>query len=259
MTEARIYDCRVRHVRSAPVRNDFTYRTRMWLVDLDRLPRIPRVLRLLAQFRAADHLGDPAASLRQNVDSYLAQEDVDLRGGRVLMLTAARSFGHVFNPLTIYWCYDQTGEPTCVIAEVHNTYHGRHRYLLRPDPAGRAETDKCFYVSPFYPVGGAYRMSLPEPDDRLALSIRYQPPGGSPFVAVLRGRARPATPGNLLRAALRQPCPTLLVSARIRWQGIKLYLRGLPITPYPQHPRPHPSPCPHPAAVEGSTRSPHPM
>jgi cyclopropane fatty-acyl-phospholipid synthase-like methyltransferase/DUF1365 family protein len=231
MGRARVYDCTIRHVRREPVRNDFSYRTVMWLVDLDRLPRIPRALRALADFRASDHSGDPGSSLRRNVDAYLAESGIDLRGGRVLMLTAPRAFGHVFNPLTAYWCHDEAGRLACVIAEVHNTYGGRHRYLLRPDEAGRAEVDKQFYVSPFFPVAGGYRMSLPEPDENLALDIRYHPPGAPPFAAVLRGRGRPATISTLLRHALRTPCPTLLTAARIRLQGIKLYLRGLPVVP----------------------------
>jgi hypothetical protein len=161
MSEARIYHCAVRHVRRDPVRNDFTYRTVMWLVDLDRIPRLPGPLRLLAEFRPADHAGDPRRGLRNNVESFLAGEGIDLRGGRVLMLAAARSFGHVFNPLTVYWCHEETGRLACVIAEVHNTYGGRHRYLLRPDEAGRAEVGKEFCVSPFYPVAGRYAMNRP--------------------------------------------------------------------------------------------------
>jgi len=231
MRQARIYDCTVRHVRREPVRNDFTYRTVLWLVDLDHLPRIPRTLRALADFRAADHAGDPDLGLRRNVDAYLAEHGIDLHGGRVAMLAGARSFGHVFNPLTVYWCHRDGGGLACVIAEVHNTYGGRHRYLLRLDAAGRAEVDKAFYVSPFFPVDGRYRMSLPEPDDDLDLSIRFEPPGAAPFTAVLRGRGGPATIGALLRHALRQPCPTLLAAARIRLQGIRLYLKGLPVVP----------------------------
>ncbi|HTJ67845.1 MAG TPA: DUF1365 domain-containing protein [Actinospica sp.] len=229
MTDARIYDCTVRHVRREPVRNDFTYRSVMWLVDLDRLPRFPRALRMFAEFRAADHVGDPALSLRRNVDRYLAEQGVDIDGGRVLMLTGARAFGYVFNPITVYWCHAADGGLACVIAEVHNTYGGRHRYLLRTDDLGRAETKKEFFVSPFYPASGHYRMSVPEPDDELKLSIRYEPPDGAPFAAVLRGRAEPATVGAMMRHALRQPSSTLLGAARIRVQGIKLFLRGLPV------------------------------
>ncbi|WP_211244226.1 DUF1365 family protein [Actinospica robiniae] len=257
MPEARIYDCTIRHVRRGPVHNDFTYRTSLWLVDLDHIPRLPGPLNRLTEFRASDHAGDPKLGLRQNVESYLAGEGIDLAGGRVLMLTAPRSLGHVFNPLTVYWCHDAAGTLACVIAEVHNTYGGRHRYLLRPDDAGRADADKQFYVSPFYPVSGQYRMSVPEPGEDLHLTIRYQPPDAAPFVAVLRGRATPASLGAVVRRALTQPCPTLLTAARIRVQGVRLYLRGLPVTP--RSAQPSTQPCPrssdHTIASERTARS----
>jgi uncharacterized protein len=238
VSAAALYDCRVRHLRKGPVDNDFSYRTYQWLLDLDELPGLPRLVRGLAAFRAADHFGDPRARIRDNVEGYLAAHGVDLRGGRIMMLANARVLGHVFNPLTVYWCHDPRGEVVCVIAEVHNTYGQRHCYLLTPDGRGRADAAKEFYVSPFLPIeGGSYRMSLPEPGERLALSIRLDLPGRPPFVASLHGRRRPGTAANLLRLALRHPLPTLAVSARIRWQGARLYLRGLPVLPRPEHPR----------------------
>ena len=39
--------------------------------------------------------------------------------------------GYVFNPLSIFWCHDARALRH-VIAEVHNTYGGRHAYLLPP-------------------------------------------------------------------------------------------------------------------------------
>jgi DUF1365 family protein len=221
---AALYLCRLRHVRIEPIRNDFTYRTYLWLIDLDQPPRMPGPLRFLAGFRASDHLGDPTLPLRENVDRYLAQHEIDVTGGRVLMLAGARVLGHVFNPLSVYWC---------VIAEVHNTYGGMHCYLLALDELGRASADKQFYVSPFIPIEGTYRMMLPEPGDRLALSIRLDQPGRAPFVASLRGVRRPATAWNVLRTAFRLPLAPQVVSARIRVQGVKLYLRGLKVIPRP--------------------------
>jgi DUF1365 family protein len=151
------------------------------------------------------------------------------------MLTNARALGHVFNPLTVYWCHDASGAVACVIAEVHNTYRGRHRYLLFPDDNDRATADKEFYVSPFQPTDhGTYRMHLPEPGERVAVTIRLHFPDRPVFVAALHGARLAATPRNVLRMALKHPLPTLTVSARIRWQGIKLYLRKQPI--FPRHP-----------------------
>jgi hypothetical protein len=122
-----------------------------------------------------------------------------------------------------------------VVAEVHNTYRERHAYLLRTDERGRAEVPKQFYVSPFYPVDGRYRMSLPEPDGRLALSVVLDRPDGHSFIAGVRGRAVPATARALIAAAARHPWSTAAVAARIRWQGVQLYLRGLRVVPRPAH------------------------
>jgi uncharacterized protein len=236
---AALYDCRITHTRLAPLRHSFTYRTYLWLVDLDHLPRLVPGLRLLAGFRGRDHLDDPGRPIRVSLDRFLATRGVDLAGGRVLMLAQARVFGYVFNPLTVYWCHGADGTLACVVAEVHNTYRQRHAYLLHPDDRGRAQVAKQFYVSPFYPVDGAYRMSLPEPGPGpgpLKLSVTLARPGGSPFVATVHGTGRPATARALLGAAARHPWSTLVVSARIRWQGITLYRRGLPVVPRPPHP-----------------------
>jgi uncharacterized protein len=223
---ARIYECRISHARTVPLRNVFRYATYLWLVDLDDLPR-PR---LLAAFRARDHLGDPRRGLRENLDRFLAARGVG-RPHTVRMLAHARVLGHVFNPLTVYWCRRADGTLACVVAEVHNTYGQRHAYLLRPDDRGRAEARKELYVSPFYPVDGRYRMSLPEPGDRLALSVVLSRPDGAVFAASVRGRPCP----SLLGAVVRHPWSTAAVSARIRWQGVRLYLRGLRVVPRPAH------------------------
>ncbi|WP_254898224.1 DUF1365 domain-containing protein [Kitasatospora sp. NA04385] len=239
-----LYEARTTHVRAEP-RRVFRHRFPLWLVDLDALPRLPRPLRPLARFLPRDHVrpagADGARSIRGDLERELAAHGLELGGGRVLMLTQARSLGHVFNPLTVYWCRDAAGEPLCTVAEVHNTYGGRHRYLLRPDAAGRAEAAKDFYVSPFLPLDGHYRMLLPEPDPdpgpggaaRLHLSVRLELPGGPAFTATVTGTGRPAGPAALLRATVRHPFATFAVSLRIRTQGVRLWLRGLPVHPRP--------------------------
>jgi DUF1365 family protein len=232
---AAIYDTVVAHARSTPLRNVFRYRSYSWLVDLDHLPRVPRALRRLAEFRSADHLGSPDRSLRANLDAYLAANGVDLAGGRILMLANARVLGHGFNPLSVFWCHNAGGHLECVVAEVHNTYGERHCYLLRADADGRAEADKQFYVSPFYPVDGRYVMRLPVPGERLALSIEFRRDADRPFVASVRGTRRPAGPATLVRAALRVPWVTLTVAGQIRIQGLRLWARGLPVVPRPKH------------------------
>jgi DUF1365 family protein len=231
VTSGTLFATEVVHVRAEPVRHDVRHRGYQWFVDLDALPRLPRGLRFLARFEARDHLGDPSLSLRANVEAFLAEHGIGLRGGGITMLASARCLGYVFNPLTLFWCHGPSGALVCVIAEVHNTYGERHRYLLHTDDAGRAEVAKAFYVSPFNPVDGHYRMSLPEPIDRLAVTITLHRPGMRPFSATVRGVAAKATTGRVLVTALRQPFETLVVRALITKHGIALWRKGLKVQP----------------------------
>ncbi|GHD54255.1 DUF1365 domain-containing protein [Streptomyces galbus] len=228
-----LYPCTITHVRRAPHRYALRHRTYLWLVDLDDLPVLPRPVRMLARFRARDHFTGRAPTIRAALDGFLDEHGIELRGGRVLMLAHARILGHVFNPLSLYWCYGPDGGLLRVVAEVHNTYGERHAYLLHPDAAGTAQAAKNFYVSPFHPVDGTYEMRLPPPGEQLRLSIRLQRPGSPPFTAAVHGWRREVTALTLLCLALRHPWSTLRVSAAIRFHGIRLFLRGLPVQPRP--------------------------
>lgn len=230
-----LYDAVVVHSRRERIRRTFTHRLYLWLVDLDALPRLPRWLAPFARFDARDHLGDPDRSIRANLDSWLAGEGVDLRGGRVLMLTSARSLGYVFNPITIYWCYRPDGTLECVVTEVHNTYGARHCYLLRLDQHHRGQVDKRFYVSPFLAVDGSYRMRIGDPGPVLSVSIALRRGEHTAMAVGLRGVRRTAGPGQLVRLLLRQPLGSYRVSALIRRHGIGLWLRRIPIVPRPPH------------------------
>lgn len=224
-----LYTANLTHVRHKAVHRRFTHRVRLWLVDVDDLP-----LSRLVSFRAADHLGAPDRSIRTNLTAWLAPQGVPAPT-RIRMLTAPRSFGYVFNPLTVYWCEDAAGAPLCVVAEVHNTYGERHCYLLHPDERWRAAVDKAFYVSPFFPVSGRYRMRLPPPDERLSLTIALRQDDEPAFTATLTGRrVGPATAWRVLGYTLS------LVPQRVRFliqrHGIALWLRRLPVVPRAPHP-----------------------
>jgi DUF1365 family protein len=232
---AALFTCDITHARWRPIRRTFRYGSYLWLVDLDDLPRVPRLLRPLARFRARDHLGDPAASIRANVDSYLARHGIDMTGGRVLMLANARVLRHVFNPLTVFWCHAADGTLAAVVAEVHNTYRERHAYLVHPDARGRAEVGKDFYVSPFLPVNGHYRMRLAEPDGTLRLGITLDLGGQPALTATVNGKRHAYTTWRLLGCAVRYPWVTAQVTALIRWQAIRLLARRQPVIRRPAH------------------------
>ncbi|WP_042366131.1 DUF1365 domain-containing protein [Streptacidiphilus neutrinimicus] len=225
-------------MRTARQRYTLDHRTYYWLVDLDRLPRVARPLRPVAGFSARDHFDGRGPTIRAALDRFLAARGAAAPDGRVLMLTQARVLGYVFNPLTVYWCHAADGSLACVVAEVHNTYGGRHAYLLGPEAAEGATAEKAFYVSPFFPVAGRYRMRLPVPGERLDLTVHLDLDAGRAFTATVKGTPRPATSAALAAAALRHPLAPLTAALAIRFHGIRLYLRGLPVVP-----RTGPRPC----------------
>ncbi len=237
---ATAYLTSVRHQRTSPLRHGFRYPGVAWLVDLDKLGGSERPAEMpwwqsaFVQFRASDHLGDPAATWRDNVTAFAATHGVDLTGGTVRALTGARSLGYVFNPVSIYWCHDASGALACVIAEVHNTYGERHAYLVQPDDHGRATVDKAFYVSPFNDVSGSYSMSVPEPGHEMAIAITLRRADQRPFATTWSGR-RVRTRGEAVRAALATPLASYLVMALIHLHGVRLWTRRLPVQHRPAH------------------------
>ncbi|MGH3355151.1 MAG: DUF1365 domain-containing protein [Nocardioidaceae bacterium] len=231
-----IVDGVVSHHRPGPVRHAFRHRMYQWLVDLDRIPRQPWYLRPFGTFRAEDHLGEPSRSIRQNVEDFLTANDVVLgHDSRIVMLANARVLGHVFDPLTVYWCLDGSDDLTCVVAEVHNTYGERHAYLLRPNAAGSAYTDKQLYVSPFFDVSGHYNLRFDLTPERVLTTVTLRRNEQVAFTATFSGRPTPATPRRVAAHALRRPLMPQQVSALIRLHGLWLWLRRLPVRPRPQH------------------------
>jgi hypothetical protein len=226
----------VSHRRTGPVRHAFRHRAYQWLIDLDAIPVQPWYLRPLGTFCSADHLGDPNLTIKQNLEQYLARNNIRLGpGGRILMLANARVLGHTFDPLTVFWCFADEGTLACVVAEVHNTYGKRHAYLLRPDTTGAAQTDKAFYVSPFFDTRGSYTLRFTLRPDLVWTSVTLHRDGRVAFRAAFRGTPRPATPTAILARFVRQPFMPQQVSALIRAHGVWLWLRRLPITPRPPH------------------------
>jgi len=223
---------RTNHRRVRPTIFAFSHRVTYWLVDIDRLPRLPRWLRLVASFDGRDHFS--GGGIRHDLDALLAENGVDLGDdSRVVMLACARAAGHVFNPLSVYWCLDRGDRLVATVLEVHNTYGQRHAYVLRPDD-GDDMVAKQLYVSPFNDMSGAYRVRARLTDAGVGVSVALEREGQLVFTASLNGTPRPATRKAILMAALRSPLAGYRVSALIRLHGIRLWLRRLPVQPRPE-------------------------
>jgi uncharacterized protein len=230
-----IYRTTITHSRQAPVRHAFEYRSYSWYVDVDELPRLPWWLRPFARFRADDHFADtsdslPQGSLRDRLNAFFTDRDVPVPDGRITALLQARVLGYVFNPLSVFWCHDRDGRLRHVIAEVHNTYGGRHAYLLPPADLP-VPTTKKLYVSPFNPVDGYYTVRAPRPDGEVDITVELHRDLAPAFVANMHGQRRPASTWHVAIMQLISPLAPLVVAARIRMQGVKLWLRQVPVVP----------------------------
>jgi uncharacterized protein len=235
MLTPAIYRTTVSHSRQAPVRHSFEYRSYSWYVDVDDLPRLPWWLRSFAGFRASDHFSDHFAnpqhgSLRDRLSVFFADRDLAAPEGRITALLQPRVFGYVFNPLSVFWCHDRDGRLRHVIAEVHNTYGERHAYLLPPADLP-VITAKKFYVSPFNAVDGYYLVQAPRPDSEVDITVELRRDRAPAFTANLRGQRRPATNRQVAIMQIVSPLAPLVVAARIRIQGIRLWLRRVPLVP----------------------------
>lgn len=210
----------------------FRHRHYQWLVDLDAPDTTPAGLRWMSRIRPSDHLSGPPtrAALAEEVRATLGGHGIDGSSvSSIVLLTHARIAGHVFDPMSAFYCFDGAGALLAVLVEVHNTYGGRHAYVMTPDADGRASITKDFVVSPFNEASGTYDARFVLTPRTLSVRIRLVAGGRPVLTAVTSGRCRPATTREIVRAALTHPLMTWQVSTLIRVHGIRLWTRRLPI------------------------------
>jgi DUF1365 family protein len=232
---------RLHHRRGGATPHAFGYDVFMALLDVDRIAELMRVSRWTgynrfnwAAFDDRDHLGDPSLPLRARLAVDAAQQGLTLPDGDIFLLTHLRYLGYCFNPISFFYAFDRSGALRLVMAEVHNTFGGRHTYWLTPERDGdvyRAAARKDLYVSPFLPVDLEYRFALTLPGDRCVSRIEATRDGGRMFDASLSLERRAWTASNLHRCLRRQPLMTAAVTAAIHWQALRLWAKGVPVVP----------------------------
>ena len=222
----------VRHERRKPWRHGLQFTTYEWLMDLDQ----PLPNSFFARVLPRDHFGGRNTSMRNAVETFARENGAVVEpGDRLFMLASARSFGYVFNPLSVYWCLDQAGGIRWAILEIHNTYGERHAHVIHPDSNGRAVVQKSFYVSPFFEIRGEYQVRLILDAHQVHASVNLHQDGQLVFTASFTGAPVPATRSNLMRAAMRTPFASYQTMVRIKAHGIWLWLRRLPVIRRPEH------------------------
>jgi DUF1365 family protein len=245
MTASGIYEGTVRHRRFGDAGNEFRHGVALAYLDLDELPRLlggrlvsprPGIVR----FRREDYLGAPTQSLGDAVRATVAERTGAAPAGPIRVLTHLRTFGHCFNPVSFYYCFDAAGERVdSVVAEVTNTPWGeRHSYVLSRDPGAggsllRGSSDKVLHVSPFMGMDHRYEWRVATPGEALSVHIESHRAGQLAFDATLSLRHRVLSARSLADVTARYPAATLRVLALIYSHALRLKLRGARVHPHP--------------------------
>jgi DUF1365 family protein len=239
---AEIYEGSIRHRRFTVRPRSFEHRLALFYVDVERLdealdgrflsPR-PGVVR----FRREDYLGDPSVPLAEAVRSLVAERTGWRPGGPIRMLAQLRAFGHCFNPVSFYFCFDADARLGAVVAEVTNTPWGeRHAYVLRGATDSRVlrgHFDKRLHVSPFMGMAQRYVLRLTEPGPTLSIHIENHEGDERAFDATLSLRRRELTRALLRQLIWRYPLATVRVLVLIYGHAVALWLKRVPVYPKP--------------------------
>ena len=245
-----LYAGYVRHRRRGPRVHAFRYRLCLFHLDLDELPQLDRTVRLFSvnrfnavAFHDRDHLDGRGGDLTPRVASVLRNAGVRLRTPKVYLLTACRTLGYVFNPISLYYCHEGPGGPLrAVVAEVNNTFGERHLYVLRhrlnaaSDPsrhAARYRAPKALYVSPFLAADGHYDFHFAPVGPRLSVGI-LQYEGGRPTLdAQFWGTRVELTSRSVAGLVAVRPLATVKTIAAIHAEALRLWWKGVPVHPRP--------------------------
>jgi uncharacterized protein len=269
-----LYECTVFHRRLAPKRHEFLYKVFYFLLDLDELGELDRTLRLfrvnrpgLYSFRDGDHISHGAATARENVVRYLRRQGIESPVGRILLLTLPRVLGHVFNPISVFFCFGDDGRPLAAVAEVGNTFGEWKPYLvpLTADGTFHLRAVKHFYVSPFSDLDLEFDFRFDIPGDHLRLLIDDYRGEEKELVSTLTGTKVPLSDAALLRFTLKYPLLTLQVILGIHWEAFRIWIKGVTARRKEWQPelqrgihRPHKSLANHPESCAHSAgESPH--
>lgn len=227
------------HERYHPVRHRLVYKVYVYAFDLSELEALDRRLPLFGYNRPrpvslydGDHLDPAPGTLRDKLLRRMAQVSAPVEAiERIVMVTSPRFFGHVFNPVSFYFCLAASGRLLAVMAEVNNTYGEKHLYpLVAPTAEGlsfpaRFEADKAFHVSPFNTMAGGYRFRFGDIRRTLSVRIDLHRDGIHVMQARLKGKGLELTPANHLKVLRRHPFTPWLTLARIHRQAFTLYFK----------------------------------
>tara|TARA_Y100000590_G_scaffold90331_1_gene101871 strand:+ start:183 stop:953 length:771 start_codon:yes stop_codon:yes gene_type:complete len=232
-----IYSGFVTHKRFKPKRHFFTYKTFSLLIDLNELENLGNKIKFFSynkfnilSFYNKDHGSRDGTSLVKWAKNVLTEAKINIGSGTIKLLCYPRFFGYVFNPLSIFYCYDDNLHLKAILYEVKNTFNEQHTYVFSASSSSNLILHKCdkkFYVSPFMEMKTFYNFRLLKPNKILNVFIKQSDYQGTLLIACQEGKRIEMNSKNLLFQFLIHPFMSFKVILAIHFEAFRLWIKGV--------------------------------
>lgn len=247
-----IYTGSLHHRRLKPRYHDFKYNVTFYYLDLSEIEKIFKIpflfgsrRPLLFGYNRSDYLAGQE-SLQATVQDLIFKKTGKSHSGPVRMLTQITYFGFCFNPVTFFYCFDESNTHLqFIVAEITNTpWNERKSYVFECSPEAdkyEFQFKKDFHVSPFFPMNLHYiwKFKQPQPenlDSRLNVFMEDwdEEQKNIIFFAHLSLKPQPLNNWTVFRNLLSYPFMTMKTVAAIYFQAFILLIKRIPFYSHPK-------------------------
>jgi DUF1365 family protein len=229
-----IYNGVVSHYRFKPVIHALNYKTFSLFLDLDEIEQLDKNISIFSfnkfnifSFYNNDHGSRDGNSIKRWVLYKLKKFNIDKNITKIMLLCYPRVFGYVFNPLSIFYCYEGS-KLIAILYEVKNTFNEQHTYIFKINDDKKIE-QKCkkkFYVSPFMAMETYYNFKLLNPNERLSVFIRQTDESGTILTASQYGERKEFSFKQLMINFFIYPLMTIKIMGSIHFEAFLLWKKG---------------------------------
>ena len=229
-----IYNGEVTHTRFKPVRHFLKYKTFSLLIDLDEINILDKSIGIFSHnkfnifsFYDKDHGDRDGGNLKDWVISNLKKFGVKENITNIKVLCYPRILGYVFNPLSIFYCYEKD-KLVAIFYEVKNTFNEQHTYIfkIKNNEEIIQKCRKKFYVSPFMDMETFYNFKLLNPNDKLSVFIKQTDADGTILIATQTGDKKEFSFKQLAINFLKYPLMTIKIISSIHYEALLLWKKG---------------------------------